>query len=350
MISVCIITKNESENLKKCLSLIKPHGVEIVVVDTGSTDNTLEVAHRFTSSVYNFDWCNDFSAARNYAIKKAAHDNIVFLDTDEFITEVSMKELEALMEKNPLKVGRIHRKNFYTSMGNEMSANELINRCFNKQYFKYSGKIHEQIVSIDEPDLSYETYIVPIHIDHTGYIGSMPDKEKKAHRNITLLKEMLMESPTDTYILYQIGKAYFFIEDYKNASAYFSKILSLPFDTKYEYVTDMIISYGYSLINSGNMTAALDLEKYMNTYSENADYLFMMGFVYMQNTLFDKAVNSFIAATEKPISAVNGTNSFLAYYNAGVIYECLGYKEDAKKLYSKCGSYDKALLGLERCK
>ena len=66
-LSVCIITKNERENLKKCLKALKSYPFEVVVVDTGSTDGTKEMAQRFTDAVHDFAWCNDFAKAKNYA-------------------------------------------------------------------------------------------------------------------------------------------------------------------------------------------------------------------------------------------------------------------------------------------
>ena len=81
-LSICIITKNECENLKICLDRIKDLGCEIVVVDTGSTDDSRKIASAITPCVYEFAWCDDFSAARNYAVQKAGNDWILFLDSD----------------------------------------------------------------------------------------------------------------------------------------------------------------------------------------------------------------------------------------------------------------------------
>ena len=118
-LSVCIIVKNEEENLKKCLLALLAFPFEIVVVDTGSADRTVEVAKRYTEQVYDFAWCDDFAAAKNFAIQKASNDLVLVLDSDEYIEPMSEKELNAflcLTAKNPGKVGRIKRRNFFSEI------------------------------------------------------------------------------------------------------------------------------------------------------------------------------------------------------------------------------------------
>ena len=84
-ISLCMIVKNEEKNLERCLSSYAPFMDEIIVVDTGSTDRTKEIAARFTDKIYDFVWINDFSAARNFAFSKASCDYIFSADADEVL-------------------------------------------------------------------------------------------------------------------------------------------------------------------------------------------------------------------------------------------------------------------------
>lgn len=139
MISVCIITKNECDNLNICLERLSSYPVEIVVIDTGSTDNTKQVARKYTGNVYDFEWINDFSAARNFAISKATKDYILMIDTDEFIDTFDYDAIIKLIKANPNSVGRIHRKNIFESNGSDMTSNELINRLFPKNYINITA-------------------------------------------------------------------------------------------------------------------------------------------------------------------------------------------------------------------
>ena len=96
MLSLCLIVKNEEEKLENFLLKLKPHVDEIIIVDTGSTDKTKEIALKFTSDVFDFSWNDDFSSARNFSISKATKDWILVLDPDETITEndlVKIKEI-----------------------------------------------------------------------------------------------------------------------------------------------------------------------------------------------------------------------------------------------------------------
>ncbi|MBF8416863.1 glycosyltransferase family 2 protein [Heyndrickxia coagulans] len=107
--SLCVITKNEENNIKKCLESVGDIVFEKIVVDTGSTDKTIEIAKKMGAKVYSFKWIDDFSAAKNYAISKAKGDWIIFLDADEFIepSQIQMVE-EKINEAEKVKKGSCH--------------------------------------------------------------------------------------------------------------------------------------------------------------------------------------------------------------------------------------------------
>jgi glycosyltransferase involved in cell wall biosynthesis len=88
-ISLCMIVKNEEDTLRRCLESVKELVDEIIIVDTGSTDRTKQIAAEFTDKVYDFEWINDFSAARNYAFSKASKDFAMWLDADDVIPDYS---------------------------------------------------------------------------------------------------------------------------------------------------------------------------------------------------------------------------------------------------------------------
>lgn len=97
-LSICMIVKNESDVLARCLSCIKDIADEIIIVDTGSTDDTKEIARRFTSKVYEFAWCEDFAAARNFSFSKATMEYSMWLDADDVIDEQNRLLLLKLKE------------------------------------------------------------------------------------------------------------------------------------------------------------------------------------------------------------------------------------------------------------
>ena len=348
MLSVCIIVKNEEKNIARCLQCLKPHGFEVVVVDTGSTDKTKEVALQYTEHVYDFVWCDDFAVAKNFAISKATNPYVMVIDSDEFLEPLEVERLYQMIKNHPREVGRICRRNVFTRNGQEQENQEWINRVFPKDKYCYEGRIHEQIVVKDNDD-NYETYQTPVVIEHTGYDLTLKERKEKANRNYTLLIQELerlekeeSESKQIPYILYQLGKSCYMAEEYEKACEYFSQGLSYDLNPKLEYVIDMVETYGYALINSGQAQTALLFENIYEEFGNNADFQFLMGLIYMNNARFEQAVQEFLKATKHSQCRNKGVNSYSAYYNVGVIYECLGKKEEAITYYRKCGEYEPA--------
>ena len=98
-ISQCMIVKNEEKNIERALSWGKEIMWEQIVVDTGSTDQTVEIAEQMGAKIYHFDWIDDFAAAKNFAIKQASGDWIVFLDADEYMLPEDTKKLPSVIKK-----------------------------------------------------------------------------------------------------------------------------------------------------------------------------------------------------------------------------------------------------------
>lgn len=349
-LSVCIITKDECENLEKCLNALRGYGFELVVVDTGSSDGTVQMVQNYTDALYQFAWCNDFAKAKNYAVSKASYDMVLVLDSDEYVTDLDVTELERRIREHPGQVGRILRRNLIYQ-GNEIRKNtEYINRLFDRRYYHYEGCIHEQLVAsggISEASETIMTYQTGICADHSGYFLNKEEKKQKAARNITLLRQMLVEQGDDPYLLYQMGKSCYMAEQYEEASLYLSQALTFDLDEKLEYVIDAVETYGYALVNSGQAQAALGFEGLTDVFGSRSDFWFLMGVIYMNNELFQEAVNAYEQAVQLGNARMEGADSFLAYYNAGVICECLGQLEAAADYYRKAVDYAPAVRRLE---
>lgn len=340
MISICIIVKNEEKAIEKCLESLLFLNYEIVVVDTGSTDRTKEVALKYTDKVYDYEWQQDFSAARNFAISKAANDYILMIDSDETLVSCDKEELEKLIRKYPDGIGRAMVYNEYTR-GNEIyKFKNRFNKLFSKSKYHYEGRIHEQVMPIEgESGIMYD---IPVYLKHRGYDGDLETRRKKAERNINLLLKELEDNGDDPYILYQLGKSYYMQEDYPDACKAFNKALYFDLDPKLEYVQDMVESYGYSLLNSKQYETAMQLLGVYDEFAVNADFVYLMGLIYMNNAKFKEAIGEFIKATKMEVYKVEGVNSYRAFYNIGVIYECLGEVSKAREYYKKCGNYEPA--------
>lgn len=339
-ISVCIITKNEAHYLKECLENLSKYPFEIVVVDTGSADESVEVAKRYTDKVFDYIWQGDFSAARNYSVSCATNDMIMIVDTDEFVQPFDYEKMIKIIELNKNKVGRINLNNQYTRNGEKHSTMEKLSRVFDRRLYIYEGIVHEQLVAKDGAE--FETYEVPVEYLHVGYDGSPEVLAKKTQRNIELLLKELSQKE-DPYILYQLGKSFYMQGDYVKALEYFEIATGYDLNPALEYVVDLVVSYGYTLINTKQADKALLFENLYEEFSYSADFVFLMGLIYMNNAVFEAAVNEFAKAKTFSVCNLEGVNSFLADYNIGVIFECLGLIEEAIGYYKKCGGYEKAV-------
>lgn len=367
-ISLCMIVKDEETNLDRCLKGISGFMDEIIIVDTGSSDRTKEIARRYTEHIYDFDWINDFSAARNYSISKAGNDYVLVLDSDEFVEAIDFREIKRLIGENPDKIGRFLRINEYTRKGVKYQYTERINRLFSRHRYHYEGIIHEQVIplvsddadkcsqpvpsetekqSLFTPPCFDETYLIPLTVRHYGYEGDLETRRRKTDRNITLLKKALEKDPEDAYILYQLGKSYYMAEDYQTACDYLGQALYFDLDPRLEYVQDLVESYGYSLLNSGQYETALLMLNIYDEFAHSADFVFLIALILMNNGRFQQAIEEFIKATEKSEANMIGVNSYLAYYNIGVIFECLGDRGKACKYYGMCNDYEAARQRLE---
>jgi len=418
-ISVTIIAKNEEACIGECLKRLSCFDWEIIVVDTGSTDRTVEIARRYTPHVFLFPWVNDFSAAKNYAVSKASHDYILSVDCDEYLQTETLDEnlLRSLCRLvNQAKAGMVELLNPYAplsaentgasscathtsgmdaasgpspasgmdaasgpspassmdaasgpSLASSMDAasgpspassmdaasgpgaahgpsqtmvHDRVARFFNRKYVRYEGKVHEQLTSTSSTPLTFAP--LPLTFYHAGY-RTMELKRAKTARNLPLLEAQLQEEGDNPYTLFQLGQSYFGLSDFAHALPYFERALEMDVNENEEYVQTLVESYGYCLLYLKQYAKALELEGVYPVFSKRADFVFLMGLVYMNNAMFAKAIREFQKATQIPVCCVEGVNSYSAYYNIGVIYECLGQQKEALDYYKKCGGYPPAL-------
>jgi len=337
-----MIAKNEEAFLDASLKSVKSvlGFDDIIVVDTGSEDRTKDIALENGAEVFDFVWCEDFSAARNFATEKARNDWILALDADEIITSFNGNELKSFIKDKHYSIGAIK----IISPPEKNATN--ISRFYNKKYYQWDGNIHEQLVPVS----THEKNIVPLHIiaDHYGYTPEVKESKGKFERNLRMLEAALAKDSNDPYILAQLGKCYYVNGgDLLRACEYFEKALSKDENPRLEYVYITVEYYGYSLLNTGQYEKALELViKYSEYYNNKVDYRFLSAHVFQNNGLFQEAVEYYESCIGVDTFDPQGMTSFLSYYNIGVILECVGMIEDAIAVYKSCGDYEPALARL----
>ena len=346
MITVCMIVKDEEKNLEECLNRLKPFGFEIVVVDTGSTDQSKEIAQKYTDKVYDFEWCNDFAKARNFSLSKASNDMVFVLDSDEMVIELDKEKLIHLVCKNNTMLGTIQLKDMETIEKGTATKSYQIERIFNRKLYQYEGKIHEQIVPKSTGLKEYKISC-PVIVEHHGYDSSVVDVVAKGKRNLELILQKIHSGNVTAYDYFQAAQSYRLMEEDEKSIPYYEKALDLLVDPKPEYVQVAIRSYGYALLNIGRSKDALILQALYNEYKDNADYLLLMGKIYASNQMLPKAVQLFEEASRAPYHSLEGISN-IALYNCGQVHEFMGNKEKAISCYRKCKDFSYAKEALDR--
>lgn len=335
----CIIVKNEENKIARCLAPLAPTGMEVIVLDTGSTDNTVSIAKNYTDKIFHFEWINDFSAARNYAMTKASHDYILFLDADEYVEDIDIPAMKKLLREYPDAIGQIRRRNacFASDGISERITIDLVERLFDRRLYHYQGTIHEQITHRQGRKLY--VYQIPLTVYHDGYLGTPEERRQKAERNNVLLFDELKKSPEDPYLYYQIGQSFGLCGDAEQEYEYYHKGCSLPLDTSLSYVRIMLVSYGYSMLNTQREAQAMNLAAYYDRLSSYADYVCLLGCIYLENHEHLKAIRAFRHALTLTEYYIEGSNNATPWHNLGCIYEALGNTEEALLCYEHAMTY-----------
>lgn len=343
-ISVCIITKNEAANLSKCLESLKPYPFEIVVVDTGSTDNTKDVARNYTDRIYEFSWIDDFSAARNFAASCATHDLLFPIDSDEILNVFDWDELQAAVSAHPESVGHVKRLDRYETDDGMNCYDVMIERLYDRRYFQFRGAIHEALVPIT--DIPYTSYEAPVVIDHAGYLGSAGMLREKAERNLALLQKETAKDPDNPYFYFQIAQSYLLMRDHENACPYFQAAIERNPSPTADYTRMLVVNYGHCLLDLDRPGEAVQLLSYYEHYDNCMDYLCMIGLVYMMIGQPLRALPEFVKAINAPVRDSIDPRS--PSYYVGYLYEFFGKEDIARTHYQNCGDYAPAVEALAR--
>jgi len=209
-LSLCMIVKNEEVALPRCLTSVKAVVDEIVVLDTGSTDRTQEIAQEFGASVYEFEWCNDFSVARNQSLKYAQGDWILVLDADEvLVTDIVPALKQAIKTDNHLVINLLRQE-----VGAEQSPYSLVSRLFRQHpniYFSrpYHALIDDSAAQVLHQEPQWRVgYLSEIAILHEGYQAGAIAGKQKLQKAQTAMEGFLASHPTDPYVCSKLGALY----------------------------------------------------------------------------------------------------------------------------------------------
>jgi tetratricopeptide (TPR) repeat protein len=216
-LSLCMIVKDEEEMLPGCLEPLRGVVDEMIVVDTGSTDRTVEIAESYGATVVHFPWNGSFADARNASIEAASGDWLIYLDADEHMEADDARHLRALL-------GRTWREGFYlveTNYTGGSDAGSAVTHMAlrvwrNRPQYRFAGRIHEQKTHTMPTYLPERFETTRIRVRHYGYLNQRIAAKDKSRRNIQLLEQEAQESRTP-FTDYNLGSEYIVLGDHAAA-------------------------------------------------------------------------------------------------------------------------------------
>jgi len=323
-LSLAMIVKNEARCLARCLSSVQAMADEIVVADTGSTDDTVKIAAQFGAKVAHFRWINDFAAARNFALEQITGDWVLVLDADEYASEALAREIRGFIQ-GPPQIGRLKIVSDFRHRGQTFRSSTFVSRLFPRGA-KFEGRIHEQIASaLPRVNLRGELW-------HDGYLEA-----KKSERNVSLLQAELAREPHSAYLQFQLALEFTSLGQTPAAFACLQKARAAmqPSDP---FAPNVIVDFLYAAMELKQFDAGLEaIRSSENWLADFPDFQLVCGLFYMKYIGSDpvqriadlpKIEQSYqrslaLGETEK-YKSIQGSGSFLANYNLGVFYHAFG--------------------------
>jgi glycosyltransferase involved in cell wall biosynthesis len=332
-LSLAMIVKNESRCLARCLQSVKAIAHEMVVADTGSTDETIKIARECGAKILHFDWVGDFAAARNFALGQTTGDWILVLDADEWAGEDLAREIAAFT-RGPAAVGRLKIVSDFRRNNQTLRSQCFVARLFPRGAH-FAGRIHEQLISpLPRVNLRGELW-------HDGYL-----EMRKADRNTKLLEAELEREPDNVYFLFQLalehnaagqpGKAFDCLQ-----RAFAS---AKPGDPS---APNIAVDFIYTVMELKKFEVGIEAvaraEKYLGDFPDFflARGLFFMNLIRSNPARYvselPKIEQSFQRCLElgesEQYKSVRGSGTFLASYNLGVFYQVFGNMAGARRCF-----------------
>ena len=335
-LALVMIVRDEARCIERCLASARGWVSEMVVLDTGSQDDTAAIAARCGARVHSFTWIDDFSAARNAALALTDAPWRLVLDADEWI--VGGAECLATLDASTLNhIGQICVTNQYDMAGGSTPAESpaWLPRVLPRGAC-YSGRIHEQ------PDVALPRRRLPLVVAHDGYRDAQ--RQGKLGRNERLLSMALAEAPGDAYLHYQLARDLELRDRFDAALPHYLKAHT-DGERHAAWRHDLVLRLVYTLKRLGRHAQAMQLaDAEMPHWQHSPDFFFTLGDLLLDWAatepqrgaemlpMIDAGWQRAIEIGENPQlhDSVRGRGSFLAAHNLAVLHESLGQVDRAR--------------------
>jgi len=340
-ISLCMIVRNEEQNLRRCLQSVTGAVDEIIVVDTGSTDSTCQVAREFGAVVEHFPWNDNFSDARNASLELATGDWILFLDADEELAEASKEVLRRLARDDTVEGYFVKIINYLGGEGWIEPCPDLVFRLFrNRRDYRFRGAIHEQIVDVILEKNKKARYQIAedLVIYHYGYLDRQIQEKDKKNRNLALLRQELVQDPDNRLLRYHYGVELYRAERYLDAVAELLKAAD-GIDPQTIYLPKLLRYLVLAYYAAQMPAQALEIVQLgLNLFPDYADLYYYGGLINCEQKNYGQAYEFFqkaLAMPEQPAyyASFSGVRGFRCAYQLGQLAEIFLDEEKALHYY-----------------
>ena len=284
IIAATMIVRNEARCIARCLESVRPWVDKIVVIDTGSTDTTMDLARQAGAEVHEFAWPNDFSVARNRSLDLADADWSVVIDADEWIASGG-EQLRSWC-REPNRLGKVCVHNSIEVSRGAKSDNQLVeSRNWITRVLprgaRFEGRVHEQVAS------TLPRNKIELHLGHDGYLASQMDTKRERNRPLLLLG--LEDQPGDPYILFQLGKEAEGRGEFKSATELYRQSLTASAGDA-NWLHELVVRYLHCLGQSGNVDVAFEfIDGNMQRWVNSPDVFFVLGNLAIEKAKADPA-------------------------------------------------------------
>lgn len=337
-----MIVKNEGKYLRRCLSSVSNIVDEIVIVDTGSSDDTVQIAKEFGAVLGYFEWNQNFSDARNQALSLATKEWILVLDADEYLRFEDRENLIKAFNDFNNDGYIIKTLNFNEDDNTQTFITNLNQRIFkNNKNYTYQGAIHEQVICIN-PEMQKNGFkIIDVGFYHSGYLATVVKDKNKPNRNLEILKKLAEEDPSNTFTLFNLANEYSQLNEFEEAfrlydEAYKKESFSVGFMPK------LVIFRFHCLINMNKTDEALQaIKEGLKAYPDYTELVYYRGLLEKKLGQIIKTIQSYEKCLEmgKPRAEIEFQQmcyDFGPTFGLAEIYEEQQDYAKAIEYYNKC--------------
>ena len=363
-LSLCMIVKNEAGNIERCIAPIAPVLDEVIVVDTGSTDNTKEIAERLGAKVFDFLWRDDFSSARNESVRHASGDYIIWLDADDRVNPDEVKKIKQLKMMLPREKNRAFNVVVKSESFDGSTLFHQLRIFPNINEAVFEGRVHEQIFQ-NLKRAGIELVQTDIIVRHTGYCDASTVL-MKAERNLDIILEELKRSPDNLMFHFNAARSLAGMNQQQKAIEHMRKVMDnrkIREETPQIYLEAGILMGRYYLEMGEAGLAESILRDLSHQFSEHGLLYSYLGESLFVEEKYHEAIKMLKRATEYPLE-VNffplnlDEIRFHQHFLLGRAYGEIGRDDPAGKMFLKSLDFhtkehmsfqELGVLGLKNC-